>query len=89
MISVLIETRNDEAELAHTLASLVPGAVEGVVREVIVCDRGSTDGTASVAEQAGMTHANIYRYFASKQVKLILLHSINACAFHSVWELVA
>jgi glycosyltransferase involved in cell wall biosynthesis len=53
MISVLIETRNDEAELAHTLASLVPGAVEGVVREVIVCDRGSTDGTASVAEQAG------------------------------------
>lgn len=53
MISVLIETRDDEAELARTLASLVPGAVEGVVREVIVCDRGSTDGTALVADHAG------------------------------------
>ncbi|MHB2265449.1 glycosyltransferase [Aliihoeflea sp. PC F10.4] len=53
MISVLIETRNSEAELARTLASLVAGAVEGVVREVIVCDRGSTDGTATVAEHAG------------------------------------
>lgn len=53
MISVLIETRDHETELARTLASLVSGAVEGVVREVIVCDRGSTDGTALVAEHAG------------------------------------
>ncbi len=53
MISVLIETKDHETELARTLASLVSGAVEGVVREVIVCDRGSTDGTALVAEHAG------------------------------------
>ncbi|MCO6392061.1 glycosyl transferase family 2 [Aliihoeflea aestuarii] len=53
MISVLIETKDHEAELARTLASLVQGAVEGVVREVVVCDRGSTDGTALVAEHAG------------------------------------
>ncbi|MER9653968.1 glycosyltransferase [Mesorhizobium sp. M0152] len=53
MLSVLIETRNDEEALARTLASLVGGAVEGVVREVIVCDAGSTDQTHRVAEHAG------------------------------------
>jgi glycosyltransferase involved in cell wall biosynthesis len=53
MISVLIETKDDEEGLAKTLASLVSGAVEGLVREVIVCDLGSSDGTESVAEHAG------------------------------------
>lgn len=53
MLSVLIETRDDGEELARTLASLVGAAVEGVVREVVVCDRGSTDATAAVADQAG------------------------------------
>jgi glycosyltransferase involved in cell wall biosynthesis len=53
MLTVLIETRNDEEGLARTLASLVGGAVEGVVRDVIVCDRGSTDQTHYVAEHAG------------------------------------
>jgi glycosyltransferase involved in cell wall biosynthesis len=53
MLSVLIETKNDEEALARTLASLVGGAVEGAVREVIVCDRGSTDQTHYVAEHAG------------------------------------
>ncbi|WP_149763075.1 glycosyltransferase [Neomesorhizobium albiziae] len=53
MLSVLIETRNDEEALARTLASLIGGAVEGVVREVIVCDKGSTDQTHYVAEHAG------------------------------------
>ncbi|TPI16548.1 glycosyltransferase [Mesorhizobium sp. B4-1-3] len=53
MLSVVIETRNDEEGLARTLASLVGGAVEGVVRDVIVCDQGSTDQTHRVAEHAG------------------------------------
>lgn len=53
MLSVIIETRNDEDGLARTLSSLVSGAVQGVVREVIVCDRGSTDRTHGVAEHAG------------------------------------
>jgi glycosyltransferase involved in cell wall biosynthesis len=53
MLSVLMETRNDEEWLAVTLASLVGGAVEGMVREVIVCDAGSTDRTRDVAEHAG------------------------------------
>lgn len=53
MLSVLIETRNSEDDLPRTLASLVNGAVEGVVRDVIVCDLGSTDHTHKVADVAG------------------------------------
>jgi len=53
MLTVLIETRNDEEGLARTLASLIGGAVEGVVRDVIVVDHGSTDQTHRVAEHAG------------------------------------
>jgi cellulose synthase/poly-beta-1,6-N-acetylglucosamine synthase-like glycosyltransferase len=53
MLTVLIETRNSEEALARTLASLISAAVEGVVRDVIVCDRGSTDNTHKVADQAG------------------------------------
>lgn len=53
MLTVLIETQNDEDGLTRTLASLIGGAVEGVVRDVIVCDRGSTDQTHRVAEHAG------------------------------------
>lgn len=53
MLTVVIETHNDEENLARTLASLVTGSVEGVVREVLVHDRGSTDQTALVADHAG------------------------------------
>lgn len=53
MLSVVIDTYNHEDALARTLASLVSGAVEGVVREVIVCDGGSSDRTHDVAEHAG------------------------------------
>ncbi|AMM83062.1 glycosyl transferase [Martelella sp. AD-3] len=53
MLSVVIETNHHEAELAHTLSTLVVGAVEGLVSDVIVLDRGSDDGTERVAEAAG------------------------------------
>ena len=53
MLTVVMETRNDEEALARTLASLVGGSVEGVVREVMVHDRGSTDQTTLVADHAG------------------------------------
>jgi glycosyltransferase involved in cell wall biosynthesis len=45
MISVIIPTLNAERTLAHTLAALVPGVVEGIVQEAILVDGGSTDGT--------------------------------------------
>jgi glycosyltransferase involved in cell wall biosynthesis len=53
MISVVIPTHESERALAHTLAALVPGALDGILREVIVADGGSTDGTAKVADVAG------------------------------------
>lgn len=55
MLSVVIETKNDEDPLARTLSSLVAAAVEGAVREVIVCDLGSSDRTLHVADHAGCT----------------------------------
>lgn len=55
MVSVVMECRNQERPLAVSLAALVPGAVEGLVREVLVIDRGSTDGSWKVADAAGCT----------------------------------
>lgn len=53
MISVVLATRDDEMDLAHALAALVPAATAGLVREAIVVDRGSCDGTLAVADAAG------------------------------------
>jgi rSAM/selenodomain-associated transferase 2 len=53
MISVVIPTLNAEAGLASTLAALVPAAVDGVVRQVIVVDGGSRDATRAIALDAG------------------------------------
>ena len=53
MLTVLMECRNQEPELAQTLAVLVAGAVEGLVSDVVVLDRGSGDGSERVAEAAG------------------------------------
>ena len=55
MISVVIPTLNASAGLAATLASLVPGLVSGVLREVILVDGGSSDDTVDIAEAAGLT----------------------------------
>ncbi len=53
MISVIIPTLNCEESLAYGLASLVPAAADGVVREVIIVDGGSSDGTETIADAAG------------------------------------
>ena len=53
MLTVIIPTHNSERPLVPTLAMLVPGAMSGTVREVIVADAGSTDATAEVVDIAG------------------------------------
>jgi glycosyltransferase involved in cell wall biosynthesis len=53
MISVLIPSQNSERVLVPTLSALVPGSAQGLLREVILADGGSTDGTAKIADAAG------------------------------------
>jgi rSAM/selenodomain-associated transferase 2 len=52
-LSVIIPALNAESGLPATLAALAPAAVEGLIREVVVVDGGSSDGTRSIAESAG------------------------------------
>lgn len=53
MISVLIPTLNSERLLVPTLSALVAGSAEGLLREVVLADGGSTDGTETIADAAG------------------------------------
>lgn len=53
MLTVVIPALNRAPELQGLLAVLVPAAVDGLVRQVIVVGRGSTDETADICEDAG------------------------------------
>ncbi|HEY9057822.1 MAG TPA: glycosyl transferase family 2 [Aurantimonas sp.] len=53
MLSVLMDCGPDDKQLAASLATLVPGAVEGVVREVVLVDRGMGPQAHRVADHAG------------------------------------
>lgn len=53
MLTVVIPTKNSEEALARTLVELVPAAAEGIVREVIVVDGGSSDATDRIADATG------------------------------------
>jgi len=61
VLSVVIATHNSERQLVPVLSALVQGVTAGVLRDVILVDSGSTDGTATIADAAGCT----------------LLHSVN------------
>ncbi len=52
-ISIVIPTLNAATVLPGTLAPLVAGVAEGIVRELVVSDGGSTDATCEVAEATG------------------------------------
>ena len=93
MISVIIPTLNAEATLPGTLGALVPAAVAGLVREVLVVDGGSSDRTRDIVEHAG---ANLVQASPGRghQLKtgaararfpwLLFLHADTALA--SGWE---
>lgn len=76
MICVVIPTLNAQAGLAATLTSLVPAAVDGLVRQVIVVDAGSCDRSVRIAEQAG---AEIIRTTPGRGAQLAL--GANAARF--------
>ena len=53
MLSVFIDCGADDRKLAQTLATLVAGAVTGLVREVVLIDREMGPAARKVAEHAG------------------------------------
>lgn len=53
MITVVMPTLNAAAGLRVSLPPLVPAVVEGLVRELVVVDGGSSDETREIAEAAG------------------------------------
>lgn len=53
MLSVVIPTLNAGPRFREALAALVPGVVDGLVKEVVVVDGGSSDGTVDLADAAG------------------------------------
>lgn len=55
MLSAIISTRESERSLVPTLNALFPGAMTGLLAEVIVADGGSRDATREVADIAGCT----------------------------------
>jgi hypothetical protein len=54
MISVVVAARVDTSQtLPVTLAALVPPAIDGIVRQVIIVDDGTTDSAAKIADATG------------------------------------
>ncbi len=80
MISVVIPTLNAERKLPRCFDSLIAAAVKGVVREVIIADSGSSDGTLAIADAAG---ARVVHAAPSRSAGLIA----GAAASRSDWLL--
>ncbi len=53
MLSVIIPSFNAAEELPHSLAALIPGVIEGLVKDVVISDGGSSDETEKLAEASG------------------------------------
>jgi rSAM/selenodomain-associated transferase 2 len=81
MISVVIPALNAQATLGASLSVLVPAAVEGLVKELILVDGGSTDATLDIAEDAG---ARVIRTERGRGVQL----AAGCTAARSPWLLV-
>lgn len=52
-LSVIVTTRNAEADLPELAPLLFEAVQEGLLRELLFADQGSTDGTARLAEALG------------------------------------
>ena len=53
MISVVIPTHNSAPSLPRCFDGLIGATVRGLVKDVVVADGGSTDGTLTIADAAG------------------------------------
>ena len=52
-VTAVIPTLNAAAQIGQCLGALAEGAVEGLIREVIIADGGSTDEIAAIADASG------------------------------------
>lgn len=93
MISVVISTYNSAETLPATLESLVPAAVQGLVREVVVVDGGSSDLTLKIADGYGAVTLSGAPLRASRlasgaqQARFPWLLFLNAdCVLDPGWE---
>src|SRR5882672_3546487 len=79
LVDVLIQTFNEEENLAHTLASL-----QGWVNKVFVVDSGSTDRTTQIAREHGaeVIHHDWEGYAAQKN------WALDNLPFTSPWILI-
>lgn len=67
-ISVIIPTLNAQEHLGNCLTSLMPGLEAGLIRDVIVSDGGSRDGTVELAKAWG---AEVVDGTASRGAQLV------------------
>ncbi len=75
MLTIIMECQDHEVEAAHTLSALVIGAVEGLVSDVIILDKGSGDGIQALADAAGArfhAHWDIREVMASARGEWLL-----------------
>ncbi len=90
MITVIVPTRDSAASLPVCLSALVPAAVSGLVREVILADAGSTDATLEIALDAGARVVSGGLAEAAAEAKgdwLLILPP--ACRLETGWEAAA
>jgi len=76
MLTVIMECKDQEPELAQTLSVLVTAAVEGLISDVAVLDHGSRDGSARIADAAGCrfyTHWDIKDVLRAARGEWLLL----------------
>jgi rSAM/selenodomain-associated transferase 2 len=53
MLSIVIPTLNSERTLGATVEALVPGALSGLVSQLVISDGGSSDATLAIADAVG------------------------------------
>ncbi|NWH07127.1 MAG: TIGR04283 family arsenosugar biosynthesis glycosyltransferase [Alphaproteobacteria bacterium] len=53
MLTIVIPTLNAERHLPRTIEALVPAAVSGLARQLVIADGGSSDLTERIADAAG------------------------------------
>ena len=55
MLTIVIPTLNAERSLEGTLTALMPGVMNGLIKQLVIADGGSGDRTLEIADEAGFS----------------------------------